>query len=127
MRTLRLVRRMRKMSLVGAVLASGMAFENSGCTNTLLSLTPCGTILAGCTPGDWANLIFPYLDLPDFQADPSCTIPGACGGGDALPNLPGFFDNATGVVQPTVQGSGGAGGGGGGVGGGGGGGGGPGI
>ena len=110
MRTSRVMLRIRKIALLGAVVAGGTVYGNSGCTNTILSLTPCGTILAGCTAGDWANLIFPYLDLPDFKADPSCTVPGGCAGGDALPALPGFFDNSTGVVQPSVQGSGGAGG-----------------
>ena len=100
--------------MLGAVVTGGTVYANSGCTNTILSLTPCGTIIAGCTAGDWANLIYPYLDLPDYQADQSCTIPGACGNNDSQPGIPGFFDNATGAVQPTVQGSGGAGGGGGG-------------
>lgn len=122
MKTLRTMLRMRRMALVAATVVGGTAFANGGCMNTLLSVTPCGTVLAGCTAGDWANLIFPYLDLPDFRADPACTIPGGCGPGSVMPPIPGFFDNSTGVVQPTVQGSGGAGGalGGGGGGGGGG-------
>lgn len=117
----RMMLRMRRMALVAATIAGGTAFGNSGCTNTLLSITPCGTVLAGCTAGDWATLIFPYLDLPDFRADPSCTVPAGCGANDIQPAIPGFFDNATGAVQPTnnnqSQGPGGAigGGGGGGI------------
>jgi len=113
---------MRRVAMLSAVVAGGTMYANSGCTNTLLSLTPCGTILAGCTAGDWANLIFPYLDLPDFAADPACTVPGGCGNGSVQPGIPGFFDNGTGVVQPTQQQGGGGGGIGGGIGGGGGGG-----
>ena len=114
--------RMRRMAFVAATIVGGTAFANGGCMNTLLGITPCGTVLAGCTAADWANLIYPYLELPDFRADPACTIPSGCGAGSLQPAIPGFIDG-TGVVQPTVQGSAGAGGalGGGGGGGGGGG------
>lgn len=98
------------MAFVAATIVGGTAFANGGCMNTLLSITPCGTVLAGCSAGDWATLIYPYLDLPDFRADPSCTVPAGCGVNDIQPAIPGFFDNATGAVQPTVQGSQGAGG-----------------
>ena len=118
MRTSRTMLRMRRVALVAATVVGGTAFANSGCTNTLLSLTPCGTIVAGCTAGDWANLIYPYLDLPDFDADPACTIPGACAAGSVQPGIPGFIDGSSGVVQPEEsesQGAGGALGGGGGI------------
>ncbi len=120
MKTLRRMMKVRKMALVAATVVGGTAFANGGCLNTLLSITPCGTVLSSCTAGDWANLIFPYLDLPDFRADPACTVPGGCGAGSVQPAIPGFFDNATGVVQPQnnnqSQGPGGAlGGGGGGI------------
>lgn len=120
MRTTRTMLRMRRMVLVAATVVGGTAFANSGCMNTLLSVTPCGTVLAGCTAGDWMNLIYPYLDLPDYRADQSCTIPGACGPDSAIPLVPGWFDNSEGAVQPQPsqsQGAGGAlgGGGGGGI------------
>ena len=53
------------------------------------SVNLCGTVLTFCEPVDQLNLMFPYLELPDFDADPSCTIPLGCGDGDILPSLEG--------------------------------------
>jgi len=114
-----MIRRIRRIAMVATMLAGGTVLANGGCMNTLLSISPCGTILAGCTGGDWLNFIFPYLDTPDYNADPSCTIPLACGGNaggtDLFPQVPGF--GGGGSEQPQNNGGGGIGGGGGGGGG----------
>jgi len=55
------------------------------CDDLLVSVTqyvdPCGTILANCQPGDFATNA---ASVGDFCIDPSCTVPGACGNGQAL-------------------------------------------
>ena len=64
---------------VSVLLAGGTVLSN-GCINTLASLPICGGILTFCTPGDQLTLLYPMLEIPDFNADPSCTIPLGCGG-----------------------------------------------
>lgn len=55
------------------------------CDNRLISLTrfidPCGTFLANCNPGE---LAVNRADVGDFCIDPTCTVPGQCGPGQAL-------------------------------------------
>ncbi|MCZ6682604.1 MAG: hypothetical protein O7B26_05415 [Planctomycetota bacterium] len=121
MRRQRLLR--KAMLGVVSVCAGGFVFQ-SGCTNLILGVTPCGTVFTFCSPADIANLIFPLLELPDFDADPSCTIPLGCGDGGVLPPLDGGPgggdpDSPTGSGGGGLGGGGGAGGGGGGAGGGG--------
>lgn len=57
----------------------------SSCDNRLVNLTayldPCGTILANCTPG---SFITNRADVGDYCIDPTCTVPGQCGTGQAL-------------------------------------------
>jgi len=49
----------------------------SGCLGKIGSnINPCGTIL-DCDPVEW-DLMF--HDYPDWDIDPTCTIPGLCGG-----------------------------------------------
>ena len=119
-----MIRRMRRVAMVATMLAGGTVLANGGWMNALLSVSPCGTILAGCSTGDWLNFIYPYLDIPDYAADPSCTIPLGCGGNassgggsDLFPGIPGFGGGAS--EQPQDTGGGGIGGGGGAGGGGG--------
>ncbi len=69
---------------LSAALAGGMVLGN-GCINTLASVPICGTVLTFCTPQDQLNLMYPMLDLPNFDWDPSCTIPLGCGDGDLYP------------------------------------------
>jgi hypothetical protein len=59
------------------------------CANTLANINLCGTVFTFCTPTDQLNLLYPYLDTPDYTTDPSCTIPLGCGSGDVLPPLEG--------------------------------------
>jgi len=74
----------------GVMLAGGTVFQGT-CANALFSLPICGAVLTFCTPFDQVNVLFPLLTTPDFNADPSCTIPLGCTG---QPNSEGdgFFD-----------------------------------
>jgi hypothetical protein len=108
-------RKLRKVMLsVTAVLAGGTVLSN-GCINTLASIPICGTVLTFCTPVDQLNMMFPLLETPDYDTDPSCTIPLGCGGGDIYQNIPPGFPGGEAPVEPQdeSQGIGGGGGGGG--------------
>lgn len=99
----------RKITLGLTVLLSGSTVFDNGCFNAVASINVCGTILTFCTPADQINLLFPYLEVPDFDTDPSCTVPLGCGDGDIYqPPLPPGGDAPD---QPSDD-SGGAGGGG---------------
>ena len=56
-----------------------------GCTNFLASTMLCGSVLTFCEPSDQISLFFPILEFPDYDADPSCSIPLNCGDGGVLP------------------------------------------
>ncbi|HSW44035.1 MAG TPA: hypothetical protein VLM89_00515 [Phycisphaerae bacterium] len=48
-----------------------------GCVEKLSkNFNPCGTIL-NCDPAEYDLMIYDY---PDWRLDPTCTIPGQCGG-----------------------------------------------
>ena len=79
----------KKMIGLPIVIAGGSLF-GSTCTNTVASLPICGGVLTFCTPADQINALWPLLETPDFDADPSCTIPLGCGDGDLLPPPAGF-------------------------------------
>jgi hypothetical protein len=106
-----------KALLIASVVMAGGTVLDNGCINTLASLPICGSVLTFCTPADQVNLLWPLLTTPDYNSDPSCSIPLACGSSDVLQPLAGGPGNdSSGVVQPTDSSSGGAlGGGGGGV------------
>lgn len=57
------------------------------CETLLTTINPCGNILGFCTEED-IDLLF--ADVPDYDLDPTCTIPfatgGGCAGGAILPN-----------------------------------------
>lgn len=81
------------------MLAGGTVFQGN-CANALFSLPICGGVLTFCTPSDQLNILFPLLTTPDFNSDPTCTIPLGCGGGeDNFFNLPEGF-NPPGGDQP---------------------------
>jgi len=93
-------RKFRKALLgLTAVLAGGTAFDN-GCINTVASIPFCGTILTFCTPADQLNLFLPSLTIPDYETDPSCTIPLGCAGGDLYQNIPAGFPGGAAPVAP---------------------------
>jgi len=109
-------RKLRKLMLGATAVLAGGTVLNNGCINTLASVPICGTVLTFCTPVDQLNLMFPLLETPDFNADPSCTIPLGCAGSDIYTNIPAGFPGGDGTLPPEdeSQGLGGAGGGGGG-------------
>jgi hypothetical protein len=57
------------------------------CEGILTTFNPCGTVFGFCSEAD-LDLLF--ADIPDFDLDPTCTIPfatgGDCAGGPILPN-----------------------------------------
>lgn len=72
-----------------SILLGGTSFGILGfvesCDDRLLSVAeqfdPCGTILANCAPG---QLTVNRAEVGDYCVDPACTVPGQCGGGQAL-------------------------------------------
>ena len=71
----------------------GTVFQ-AGCLGKLASnVNPCGTIL-DCDPVEW-DLMF--HDYPDWDIDPTCTIPGLCGG-----NWPPSSTGGTGTTGDTT-------------------------
>jgi len=98
------------------VIAGGSLF-GSNCINTVASLPICGSVLTFCTPADQLNVLWPLLETPDFDADPSCTIPLGCGDGDLF-DVPDGFPGGDAPDDPSDDQGGGAGGAGGGGGGG---------
>jgi len=71
-------RRVATMMLMLAPLI-GTTFAPGCLETTLLALNPCGTVLKNCTPEAWYALIWPILEVPDYERDPSCTMPYGCG------------------------------------------------
>lgn len=107
----------RLLMAATAFLAGGTVLQ-SNCANAIYSLPICGAILTFCTPTDQLNALFPLLETPDFNADPSCTIPLGCSAGNEGTFFePGQFPGGSLPDQPTDGDSGGASGGGGGGGG----------
>jgi hypothetical protein len=81
-------RGLRKISRsVARVLIPGAVMFQFGflpsCEGLLTTFNPCGNILAFCSEED-IDLLF--ADIPDFDLDPTCTIPFGCGNGPILPN-----------------------------------------
>lgn len=46
------------------------------CEGILTTVELCGTVLGNCQPGTFDLL---FADIPDYDVDPTCTIPGGCG------------------------------------------------
>ncbi len=78
--------RLRRKKLIcfiaGGVFMLGIL---ESCNDTLLNLAtvvePCGTIFGNCAPGSFQLL---NADIGDFCLDPTCLVPGGCGGGQPL-------------------------------------------
>jgi hypothetical protein len=63
--------------LMVALSGSVMTLSCTGLTEKLANnVNPCGTIL-NCDPVEYDLLT---TDFPDWDIDPTCTIPGQCGG-----------------------------------------------
>ncbi|MBN2560616.1 MAG: hypothetical protein JXQ75_06775 [Phycisphaerae bacterium] len=105
---------LKQAILSASILFAGGTVLSNGCMNVIASTNPCGTVFTFCAPVDWLNLWYPMLETPDYDSDPSCTIPLGCGDGDLLPPLVGGPGGDT-PDQPSDDQGGGLGGGGGGV------------
>lgn len=117
---MRWTKKKNRLAMAMAAFFAGGTVLQSNCANIAYSLPICGTVLTFCTPTDQLNVLFPLLEIPDFNADPSCTIPLGCGGGDLFaPSLPDGFTPPGGTEpqDPADDSSGGGAGGGGGGGG----------
>ena len=68
--------RAKRLMLAGVALMCGFTFLYiPSCKGILTTFDPCGTILGNCTPGTFDLL---FADVPDYNVDPTCTIPGGC-------------------------------------------------
>lgn len=88
-----------------AILFVGTTFQ-AGCLGTIArNVNPCGTII-DCNPTEWDYL---FTEIPDFEVDPTCTVPGYCGssqgplpfpaGGGTVTDTTGDTTTTSGVVQ----------------------------
>lgn len=70
--------------LLGGTTFGILSFIES-CDDRLITASryfdPCGTFLANCAPGE---LQVNRAQIGDYCIDPTCTIPGQCGTGQAL-------------------------------------------
>ena len=73
-------RKMKRLATMASLCVAGGTLMQGNCFNAVASLPICGGILTFCTPNDQLNVLFPLLTTPDFDADPTCTIPLGCGG-----------------------------------------------
>ena len=86
-----------KRRVVGLVALVGSSLFLAGflesCDDRLVGLTrfidPCGTILANCNPGD---IQVRNAGIGNSCIDPTCTVPGACGGGQPLGTITDLCD-----------------------------------
>ncbi|MHC4066650.1 MAG: hypothetical protein ACYSUI_19415 [Planctomycetota bacterium] len=87
--------RTKRRVLTGLAVLTGCTFASGllpSCETALTTVNPCGSILGFCDPTD-IDLLF--ADVPDFELDPTCTIPyfdetlfeGGGGGGGQQQNL----------------------------------------
>ncbi len=55
------------------------------CETVLTTFNPCGNIFAFCDPND---IPLAFTDVPNFELDPTCTIPylEGCSAGNIFPN-----------------------------------------
>ncbi len=68
----------KKIILTASILATSTIF---GCIISLSSVNLCGTVFTFCSPADQLNIFYPYLEVPDYNVDPTCTIPYGCDNG----------------------------------------------
>ena len=64
------------LRLLLATAMAGTVFQLQCLGKVARNVNPCGTIV-DCDPVEW-DLMF--HDFPDWDLDPTCTIPGLCGG-----------------------------------------------
>jgi hypothetical protein len=64
--------------LVAGATLGGCVFQLLGggtCEWLATRFDPCGTVFANCAPGSFR---LAFADVPDYDIDPTCTIPGGC-------------------------------------------------
>ncbi|MFQ5489796.1 MAG: hypothetical protein ACE5GE_03650 [Phycisphaerae bacterium] len=69
------------------------------CKTALTTFNPCGSVFGFCNPSDIDRL---FADVPDFDLDPTCTIPFF---GLDNPNTTGTGGGGGGQVQGTCTGA----------------------
>ncbi len=86
-----------------AVSLAGTTFQTgTGCGGTLLrNVNPCGTILV-CDPLEYDLTFIDYF--PNWNIDPTCTIPGLCGG-TPFPPVPAQSATGGGALVGTTGGT----------------------
>ena len=65
----------RVLGLAIVIVAS--CLYQGACLSALYGVNPCGTILANCDPTEYEQLFGDYYE-PDYNVDPTCTIPFEC-------------------------------------------------
>jgi len=77
---------MRRVAVIAASAVSGgiVFFSIPSCEAILTTVNPCGTVFEFCDANDIELL---FADIPDFDLDPTCTIPylEGCSAGNILP------------------------------------------
>jgi hypothetical protein len=68
-----------KLLLVALTLCCGSLYQQGCFESLVLGANPCGTVLAVCTPEQWLRAVFPLVTVPNYESDPSCSIPFRCG------------------------------------------------
>jgi len=69
-----------------ALVTGGTVLQLDCVTKVVKNVNPCGTVL-NCDPVEYDLL---FADYPDYGIDPTCTVPGFCGG--PFPGTPGDAD-----------------------------------
>ena len=67
-----------RILLVGLAIGCGRLYQQGCYESALLAANPCGTVLGICTPAAWLRAVFPAITVPNYESDPSCTIPFTC-------------------------------------------------
>ena len=99
MRNARAWQRMIRIML--AVSLTGTTFQVVGCLQKVAkNVNPCGTII-DCDPLEW-DYMWNGLQ-PDWNLDPTCTIPGLCGPWPPNSETGGGGGGGGAVIQPVQQ------------------------
>ncbi len=81
-----MTRLMRWLQVVMAASLMGTVFQPGlGCAGKIAkNFNPCGTFLV-CDPLEYDLSWYEISDFPDYDVDPTCTIPGLCGANTPFP------------------------------------------
>lgn len=76
----------RPVLMTASLLSGGVTFLSiPSCETLLTTFNPCGNVFEFCDPNDIPLL---FADVPDYDLDPTCTIPylEGCSAGNIFPN-----------------------------------------